>query len=139
MKNIAIGFGIIITCLLLLMKITELSYFSGTLSLNNLIIIFSVLFFVLGIFLSKKYFSKHKTINIEAPTIDTQKIKELKISNREYEVLELIAKGHSNLEIADLLFVSENTIKTHISNLLLKLHAKRRTQAVKIAIERGIL
>ena len=139
MRNIAISFGIIILSLLVLMKVTEYSYISGALSFNNLIFIFAILFFVLGIFLSKKYFQKSPLIKSEESTIDKQKIKALRISNREYEVLELIAKGHSNLEIADILFVSENTIKTHISNLLLKLNAKRRTQAVKIAFEKGIL
>lgn len=98
-----------------------------------------MLFFALGIFLSKKYFQKNPSTIVQGNSIDPKKIKALGISKREYEVLELIAKGHSNLEIANSLFVSENTIKTHISNLLLKLHAKRRTQAVKIATEKGIL
>lgn len=121
------------------MKIAEYSYFSGTLSYNGVIITFAVLFFVLGIALTKRHFSRNKISTEESNTIDKDKIHALGISKREYEVLQLIAKGHSNNEIADLLFVSENTIKTHISNLLLKLHAKRRTQAVKIASENGIL
>ncbi|BAO75319.1 response regulator transcription factor [Winogradskyella sp. PG-2] len=62
--------------------------------------------------------------------IDHQKIKELDISNREYEVLQKIAEGLSNKEIAESLFLSESTIKTHVSNLLVKLDAKRRTQAI---------
>ncbi|MBL7864664.1 MAG: response regulator transcription factor, partial [Cyclobacteriaceae bacterium] len=55
------------------------------------------------------------------------------ISKREHEVLELIARGHSNQEIADKLFVSVNTIKTHLSNLFLKLEVSRRTQAIQKA------
>jgi ATP/maltotriose-dependent transcriptional regulator MalT len=54
----------------------------------------------------------------------------LGISKREHEVLLLMAEGLSNQEIADKTFVSVNTVKTHVSNLLLKLDAKRRTQAV---------
>ena len=59
----------------------------------------------------------------------------LGISKREYEVLELMARGLSNQEIADALFVSINTIKTHVSNLFLKLDTKRRTQAIQKAKE----
>ncbi len=57
------------------------------------------------------------------------------ITVRELEVLQLIAQGHSNQEIADKLFVSLNTVKTHSSNLFLKLDVKRRTQAVQKAKE----
>ncbi len=61
------------------------------------------------------------------------------ISKREEEVLLLIAKGFSNQEIADKLFVSLNTIKTHSANLFLKLDVKRRTQAVHRARELKII
>ena len=61
------------------------------------------------------------------------------ISKREYEVLALMALGLSNQEIADVLFVSLNTIKTHTSNLFLKLDAKRRTQAIQHAKERRLI
>ncbi|MEM1002854.1 MAG: response regulator transcription factor, partial [Bacteroidota bacterium] len=71
--------------------------------------------------------------------IKTQLIEELDISKREYEVLQAIAKGLSNKEIAAQLFLSESTIKTHVSNLLTKLDAKRRTQAIQIAKEQNIL
>jgi NarL family two-component system response regulator LiaR len=57
------------------------------------------------------------------------------ISKRELEVLELISQGLSNQQIADKLFVSLNTIKTHSSNLFIKLGASRRTQAVQRAKE----
>ena len=56
-----------------------------------------------------------------------------------FEILELIAQGMSNREIAEKLFVSENTVKTHSSRLLDKLSAKRRTQAVQIAKELGLI
>ena len=71
--------------------------------------------------------------------INEKAITALKISNRELEVLKLMAKGLSNQEIADSLFVSLNTIKTHTSNLLEKLDAKRRTQAVENAKKLQIL
>jgi ATP/maltotriose-dependent transcriptional regulator MalT len=71
--------------------------------------------------------------------IDKNKIADLGISNREYEVLQLISTGLSNLEIAQKLFISESTVKTHVSNLLMKLDAKRRTQAVTNAKVLNIL
>lgn len=71
--------------------------------------------------------------------IDLEKIKALDITDREYEVLQSISDGLSNKEIADKLYLSESTIKTHVSNLLLKLNAKRRTQALQIAKELQII
>ena len=61
---------------------------------------------------------------------DQAQVNMLGLTPRELEVLEQMAAGHSNREIAERLFLSENTIKTHISRLLDKLGAKRRTQAV---------
>lgn len=60
-------------------------------------------------------------------------LKALGISKRELEVLELIALGLSNQEIADRLFVSLHTVKTHSSNILFKMDVKRRTQAIEKA------
>lgn len=61
------------------------------------------------------------------------------LSTREMEVLKLLAKGLTNLEIADQLFISERTVKFHVSSILSKLSAHNRTEAVKIAVERGII
>lgn len=58
---------------------------------------------------------------------------EYNISQREYEVLQLMSRGYSNREIAEELFISVNTVKTHASNLFIKLNANRRTQAVNEA------
>ena len=70
---------------------------------------------------------------------DQRKREELGITRRELEVLELIAQGMSNREIAEKLFVSENTVKTHSSHVFDKLQAKRRTQAVQLGKEMGLL
>lgn len=64
---------------------------------------------------------------------------ELRITQREYEVLQLIAQGLSNQEIAAKMFVSLNTVKTHTSNLFSKLDAQRRTQAVERARSLGLI
>ena len=63
----------------------------------------------------------------------------LAITPREMEILELIAQGMSNREIAEKLFVSENTVKTHSSRVFDKLGARRRTQAVQLGKEFGLL
>jgi DNA-binding CsgD family transcriptional regulator len=72
-------------------------------------------------------------------TLNEQGVKDLGITPRELEILELIAHGLSNREIADKLFVSENTVKTHSSRLFDKLSARRRTQAVQIGKEMGLI
>ena len=69
----------------------------------------------------------------------TQYIASQKLSEREIEVLGLISKGKSNKEIADLLFITDNTVKMHVKKILVKLQANDRTQAVVIAIQRGLL
>ena len=63
---------------------------------------------------------------------DEGKLQALGITPRELEVLVLIAEGLSNKEIADRVFVSENTVKTHLSRVFDKLGARRRTQAVQL-------
>jgi DNA-binding CsgD family transcriptional regulator len=66
-------------------------------------------------------------------------VETLGITPRELEILELIAAGLSTKEIAERIFVSENTVKTHSSRLFDKLGAKRRTQAVQLGKERGLI
>jgi DNA-binding NarL/FixJ family response regulator len=61
------------------------------------------------------------------------------LSSREIDVLRLIADGNANKEIANKLCIADETVKSHIANILAKLHANDRTHAVTIAIKRGIL
>src|SRR5882762_6212565 len=70
---------------------------------------------------------------------DDRKREDLNITRRELEILELVARGMSNREIAGKLYVSENTVKTHCSRAFDKLGAKRRTQAVQLGKEFGLL
>jgi len=128
MKKTIIVFSLLIVAFIVLFKASKYSIYYGKTSIELVAIIIAIVFLITGIYLNKK--SLHKKITIK---IDTNKINELTISNREYEVLQEVALGLSNKEIAEKLFVSESTIKTHVSNLLIKLDAKRRTQAVQIA------
>jgi len=70
---------------------------------------------------------------------DPAQVETLGVTPRELEILELIAQGLSNREIAEKLFVSENTVKTHSSRLFDKLGAKRRTQAVQLGKQCGLI
>ncbi len=63
----------------------------------------------------------------------------LSLTEREREVLTLIAAGNSNHEVADTLFISEGTVKFHVNNILTKLGAADRTEAVVIGFQRGLL
>lgn len=136
MKKIIITFSLLIVALLMLFQISKYSIFFGKTSVEVTTTVVAIVFLVIGIYLNKKSLKK---LSKNTTKIDTKKIKKLEISNREYEVLKKVSEGLSNKEIAEKLFVSESTIKTHVSNLLIKLNAKRRTQAVQIAQELQIL
>jgi NarL family two-component system response regulator LiaR len=106
----------------------------------------ALLFAGVGIWLGLKLTRKKEVVvvkEVPAPsqpfTLNEERLKDLGITKRELEILELIARGMSNREIAEKLFVSENTVKTHSSRLFDKLSAKRRTQAVQIAKEMGLI
>jgi two-component system, NarL family, response regulator LiaR len=107
----------------------------------------AVLFSVLGIWLGLKLTRTRETVvvrevpvAVEAPFIrNDARVQQLGITPRELEILEAIAAGLSNREIASRLFVSENTVKTHAASVFEKLDAKRRTQAVQLAKEAGLI
>ena len=104
------------------------------------IAVIASLFTLLGIWVGLKLINRKKNPEVGPNTeINQTKIKELNISKREYELLELISKGFSNQEIADQLFISIPTVKTHLSNLFSKLNAQRRTQAIHKAKELKII
>ncbi len=130
MKKTILVFSLLILSLALLFQFSKYALISNNLETEVVIAVRAVVFFFVGIYIHKK--SLQKPI-LPLKEINHKKIEELEISKREYEVLQKIADGLSNKEIADALFLSESTIKTHVSNLLIKLDAKRRTQALQIA------
>jgi len=136
MRKTILVFGLLILALLLLFQVSKYALVFGHLKIEIVIAVIAVVFFFIGILINKKSLNK-KTLPLKE--IDHQKIKSLDITEREYEVLQGISDGLSNKEIGDKLYLSESTIKTHVSNLLLKLNAKRRTQAIQIAKDLKIL
>lgn len=107
----------------------------------------ALVFAILGIWLGLKLTRKKEVVvirEVAAPngqsfSLNEKSLRESGVTPRELEILTLIAKGMSNREIAEKLFVSESTVKTHSSRLFEKLSAKRRTQAVQIGKEMGLI
>ena len=137
MKKTVLIFSALIIALLALFQLSQYTYISGDLSIEIVVSVIALIFFFVGVYLNKK--SLHKNVSPATAEIDHKKITQLGLSNREYEVLLEIAKGLSNKEIANTLFISESTVKTHVSNRLIKLDAKRRTQAITIAKNLAII
>jgi DNA-binding CsgD family transcriptional regulator len=107
----------------------------------------AVIFAAFGIWLGIKLTKPRETIvlrEVEVPapttfTLNQPQLEALAITPRELEILTLIAQGLSNREIATRLYVSENTVKTHCSRAFDKLGARRRTQAVQLGKQLGLL
>jgi len=93
-------------------------------------------FLLLGLYAGWRLFGIRRPAHI---TGNPQAQDTLGISPREFEVLRELAAGHSSKEIARRLAVSPNTVKTHVSRLLEKLGARRRTEAIQRARELGLL
>ena len=114
-----------------------------------IIAVTSVIFFIAGIYYNRKnekkeppppvQITKEPQLFIDKKFLQPQLPDSNGLSKRELEVLQKMGEGFSNQEIAGALFLSESTIKTHVSNILFKLDARRRTEAVKIAREKGII
>lgn len=136
MKKTIVTFGVLILSLLIFFQLSKYSFVSGDLEVEIIIAIVAIIFFIIGIFLNKRSLHQERLPEGE---LDLKKVKALDLSQREYEVLKEISLGLSNKEIGERLFLSESTIKTHVSNILVKLNAKRRTQAVQIAKELRII
>jgi NarL family two-component system response regulator LiaR len=145
MKRHVLIYGLVGGILITLLKWTEYRFVVIEHSLEIYGGLTAVTFAVLGIWLGLKL-TRQKIVVKEAPVaaggpfiLNERKQEDLGITRRELEVLELIAQGMSNREIAGKLYVSENTVKTHSSRVFHKLGARRRTQAVQLGKELGLL
>lgn len=149
MKKHLLIYGLCGGLLILVLRLIEYRFLVMERSLEIYGGLIALLFASLGIWLGlrltrKKVLVKEIPVEVRVPVsepfvLDQAKVRQLGITARELEILQLIAQGLSNREIAEKLFVSENTVKTHSSRLFEKLSAKRRTQAVQIAKELRLL
>ncbi|MFN0279506.1 MAG: response regulator transcription factor [Pyrinomonadaceae bacterium] len=135
MRRTILIYGIAMAVLLGLLKVVEYQYFVRNIPLEFYIGLVAVMFTAIGIWAGLRL-TRPKIIEISGPfELDGSTLQKFGISKREHEVLELLSQGLSNQEIAEKLFVSMSTVKTHVSNVLAKLDASRRTQAVRRAKE----
>jgi len=146
MKKHILIYGACGGLLILLLKLIEYRFLVVERSLEIYGGLVALLFAALGIWLGLKFTKTKETVIVkEVPVparefvMNQARLEQLGITARELEILELMARGMSNREIAEKLFVSENTVKTHSSRLFDKLSAKRRTQAVQIAKEMRLI
>ena len=145
----ALPYGVLGAALIVLLNVVEYRYLILTHSLEIYGGLIAIVFAGLGIWLGLTITGRPERIVIrelrvpaEAPlpfVADPARREATGVTRRELEILELIAAGLSNKEIAERIFVSENTVKTHSSRLFEKLGARRRTQAVQLGKERGLL
>jgi DNA-binding CsgD family transcriptional regulator len=145
MKKHILIYGLCGGVLIALLKLVEYRFLVVQHSIEIYGGLIALLFAALGIWLGLKLTKNKETVivrEVPAPqffTLNETRLRDLGITRRELEILELIANGLSNREIAEKLFVSENTVKTHSSRLFDKLSARRRTQAVQMGKEFGLI
>jgi DNA-binding CsgD family transcriptional regulator len=156
MKRQAIFFGSVLALLAICIKWLEYRFIILDYAVEIYGTALAIIFTIVGVWAGRKLTDRKKEIIreeviVEKPVyiqvagtntaIPTKSISpdELGISKREMEILELMAQGFSNQEIAEKTFLSIHTIKTHASNLFMKLDVKRRTQAISKAKELGVI
>lgn len=142
-------YGLSMALLLFLLRWLELRLILVDHAIEIYIGAIALVFTALGVWLALKLAKpKVKTIIVEKEihiqkkddfTWNEQAAGQFNLSKRELEVLGLMAEGLSNQEIATRLFVSLNTVKTHSSNLFIKMDVKRRTQAVEMGKRMNII
>jgi len=138
LKTVATASGIAVI-LLLLIRTVDYRLFTGAISFEVYVGLVALLFTILGIWMGLRLTNRGAPLEDDTSSGGSvnigEVIKVLGVSEREYEVLKLIEAGLSNKEIGRQLFISESTVKTHVSHLFEKLDAKRRTQVIQKAKE----
>ena len=145
MKKTVVLYGITGGLLIATLKLVEYRFLVLEHSLEIYGGLIALIFSAVGIWLGLKL-TRTRTIVREVPVPvvgpfnrNVARLHELGITPRELEILEAMAAGLSNREIAERLFVSENTVKTHTTRVFDKLGAQRRTQAVQLAKEARLI
>lgn len=135
-------YGTAMALMVFILKWLQWKYLVTDHSLDIYIGLIAVLFTLLGVWVASQLAKpKIQTVIVErevyrAPedaAVNEAELKKLNLTGREYEVLQLLAQGYSNAEIGKELFLSLSTVKTHVSNLFVKMEVKSRTQAVEKA------
>ena len=145
MKKTVLIYGILGGVLIAVLKLVEYRFLVLEHSLEIYGGIVAAIFAALGIWLGLKLTRTREVVREVAVPVtgpferNQARVEQLGITPRELEILEAMAAGFSNREIAERLCVSENTVKTHAGRLFGKLSAQRRTQAVQRAKEAGLI
>jgi DNA-binding CsgD family transcriptional regulator len=149
MKRHVLILGIVGGILIAVLRYTEYQFLIIQNSFEIYAAIIAIIFVAFGIWLGIKLTKPREKIILREVLVPTEpaatfilnqpQLDALNITPRELEILTLIAQGLSNREIATRLFVSENTVKTHCSRAFDKLGARRRTQAVQLGKQLGLL
>lgn len=136
-------YGVLLALLVLLRKWLQWKFLIVDNSIDIYIGLIAIFFTMLGIWVATQLVKPkveklivEKEVYIPQPqpfSVNEEELKKLNLSAREYEVLQLLAKGYSNAEIAKALFLSVSTVKTHVSNLFFKMDVKSRTQTIEKA------
>jgi len=123
-------FGVIMAVFAVILNYLEFQYFLGHMDEKIYSALLAIIFTATGIWIGAKIVKTKTRENPSSPKLNELKANDFELNDREFEVLQLIAQGHSNREIANQLFLALPTVKTHASNLYLKLEVRSRTQAV---------
>lgn len=140
-------YGTLLAVLVFVLKWLQWKFLIVDNSIEIYIGLIAVFFTILGIWVATQLVKPKietitETVIIEkeiyvpqqsAFSINQKELERLNLSSREYEILQLLAKGYSNADMAGDLFLSLSTIKTHVSNLYFKMDVKSRTQAIEKA------
>jgi DNA-binding CsgD family transcriptional regulator len=134
-------YGLILAGLVFLLKWLQWEFLIVDNSLEIYIGLIAIFFTILGVWVATQLAKpKIQTVIVEKEiyvplpddsTLNEAELKKLNLSHREYEILQLLAKGYSNAEIAKSLYLALSTVKTHVSNIFVKMEVKSRAQAIE--------
>lgn len=131
-------YGVALALLALLLSSIRYFYFVRHLSAEILILLIAFIFTALGLWAGQRVGRRPDKVS-SGRAVNERAIAYLGLTDRELQVLRLMAEGSSNKEISKTLYISVNTVKSHVSNLLAKLEVERRTQAVRKAQSLGLI
>jgi len=133
MKQTILIFGTVAVIIFFIVELSKHSIYSFSWKFTDLFLLLaSLIFIILGIFLNR-------FMNSPPAQRRSVKLSNSLLSKQELKILGLMNDGMSNGEIADRLFIAESTVKKHVSNILSKLKARRRTEAIRIGRELNLI